>query len=189
MRNPGMDVEFEDRKARWFERNPKKALAALSLIGLLGSVVLLEALPLFLYPNLRVHGSGKSLCEGGTVTGEHFALAKNATGTSYGVEAVTDEYGFRIDPEFAYGEMRAQPAVVLLGDSVVFGTGVNANDTFAGLLNRSLSESSESFSGSVSTTLPVSASLPHLLKRETKIRRRKRNPWFLISRALTRSST
>jgi hypothetical protein len=62
-----------------------------------------------------------------------------ANSVSLGVRVFTDRYGFRVPPGFRDPKPNNAPALLLLGDSVTFGSGVEEEKTFAGLLRSSLS--------------------------------------------------
>lgn len=57
---------------------------------------------------------------------------------SLGVRVFTDRYGFRVPPRFRDPKPVDAPALLVLGDSVAFGSGVEEEKTFAGLLRGSL---------------------------------------------------
>jgi lysophospholipase L1-like esterase len=68
--------------------------------------------------------------------GESKGNARNARAISFGADVFTDGYGFRIDPQFPPKQNRS--AVLILGDSVGFGPGVDESRSFAGLLRQEL---------------------------------------------------
>ncbi len=73
--------------------------------------------------------------------GKSFGNAVSAETTVFGVRSYTDDLGFRIDPAngSAVTETHdARDAVLILGDSVAFGVGVEANQTFTGRLRRDM---------------------------------------------------
>jgi lysophospholipase L1-like esterase len=57
---------------------------------------------------------------------------------SLGVSVFTDRYGFRVPPRFRDRQPPGASALLVLGDSVAFGSGVEEDRTFAGLLRDSL---------------------------------------------------
>lgn len=57
---------------------------------------------------------------------------------SLGVRVFTDRHGFRVPPRFRDSKPADAPALLILGDSVAFGSGVEEERTFAGLLRVSL---------------------------------------------------
>jgi hypothetical protein len=57
---------------------------------------------------------------------------------SLGVRVFTDRYGFRVPPRFRDTNPADAPALLILGDSIAFGSGVEEERTFAGLLRGSL---------------------------------------------------
>lgn len=61
-----------------------------------------------------------------------------ANAVSLGVRVFTDRYGFRVPARFSDPKPVDSPALLILGDSVAFGSGVEEERTFAGLLRSSL---------------------------------------------------
>ena len=59
-------------------------------------------------------------------------LKKNVSGSIFGKKVYTDTYGFRV-PKLDYEYNSNSNKILLLGDSVSFGVGVNEEDTFIGL--------------------------------------------------------
>lgn len=68
--------------------------------------------------------------------GNSYGNTPNFEGVSYGVAFATDAEGFRIDPGFTPTTTRDSPAVLMLGDSVLFGSGVTDDRTIAGHLRQ-----------------------------------------------------
>lgn len=85
-------------------------------------------------------------------TGRVLANQPNATGNSFGIEVYTDGNGYRIskDRTVAPGD----GTIVLIGDSVTFGVGVEENETFAGLLRASATQRKVINTGVVGIGLP-----------------------------------
>jgi lysophospholipase L1-like esterase len=61
--------------------------------------------------------------------------ARNSEEISFGAKVYTDEHGFRIVNKADSYKQNYKKSVLILGDSVGFGTGVLADKTFAGLLS------------------------------------------------------
>lgn len=61
-----------------------------------------------------------------------------ASAVSLGVRVYTDRHGFRVPPHFRDAKPADAPALLILGDSVAFGSGVEEERTFSGLLRISL---------------------------------------------------
>jgi lysophospholipase L1-like esterase len=68
--------------------------------------------------------------------GGSYGNASDYEGISFGTKFQTDQNGFRIDPTFR--DPTSNMAVLILGDSVAFGPGVEEPKTFVGLLRRSM---------------------------------------------------
>jgi hypothetical protein len=68
--------------------------------------------------------------------GDSYGNASDYEGISFGTKFRTDQNGFRIDPTFR--DPTSNIAVLVLGDSVAFGPGVEDSKTFVGRLRRSL---------------------------------------------------
>jgi hypothetical protein len=67
--------------------------------------------------------------------GDSYGNASDYEGISFGTKFRTDQNGFRIDP--TYRDPTNNIAVLILGDSVAFGPGVEESKTFVGRLRRS----------------------------------------------------
>lgn len=68
--------------------------------------------------------------------GESAGNRKSSVQSSFGVRVHIDGLGFRVDPD--HPDVNSDEAVLLLGDSVAFGAGVEERDTLAGKLRRDL---------------------------------------------------
>jgi hypothetical protein len=66
--------------------------------------------------------------------GESTGNTPNAKAVSFGVDVYMDGYGFRVPPEGDAKKPANSPALLVLGDSVGFGTGVEENEIAAGRL-------------------------------------------------------
>ena len=68
--------------------------------------------------------------------GNSYGNAKNIHAISFGADVFTDKYGFRIEKEHLTIEpSEYKETVLVMGDSVGFGTGVEFTETFLGLLS------------------------------------------------------
>jgi len=114
-----------------FHRYPKITLFLVVLAGLaliLGSG---EAVVRLLAPQINFLDNSTELIVRNVYQDTH-AHAKNARALSFGAEVITDQYGFRansLPPPPSPGS-----AMLFLGDSVTFGPGVTAEETFVELL-------------------------------------------------------
>ena len=68
--------------------------------------------------------------------GEAYGNTPNFEGISFGAKVFIDGEGFRYDPNFASSVPVDAPALLLVGDSVAFGTGLTDDKTIAGDLRR-----------------------------------------------------
>lgn len=94
----------------------------------------LEWMARALFPSVVFVGESASLRQPGKF-GSSYGYKPRARGVSWGDELLTDDLGFRLDPD-APRPNAARPALVLLGDSVTLGIGVPVPETFAGRLRR-----------------------------------------------------
>jgi GDSL-like Lipase/Acylhydrolase len=98
------------------------------MIGILGPELAVR----ILFPKINYVGESSSLLQDGKF-GDSPGYRANATGYSWGVSLTTDEFGFRHDPQ-QKPQPKTVPAIVILGDSVPNGIGVEASVTFSTLL-------------------------------------------------------
>ncbi|MCX5893533.1 MAG: hypothetical protein NTW80_11295, partial [Deltaproteobacteria bacterium] len=70
--------------------------------------------------------------------GNSVGLTPNIKGYSFGAEVVTNGLGFRIDP--ASPDPRGKHHILVLGDSISFGPGIKAGDTFPFILQKRLKD-------------------------------------------------
>ena len=84
--------------------------------------------------NINFLGNSKNLFEPELYG--RYGNAKNIRGVSFGADVFTDKYGFRIEKEHLTIEhAEYKETVLVMGDSVGFGTGVEFTETFLGLLS------------------------------------------------------
>lgn len=67
--------------------------------------------------------------------GDSFGLIPNSKGKSFGIEVKADKYGFRKSSTDAIIDTNS---ILLIGDSVTFGVGIDADSTFAGKIANDL---------------------------------------------------
>lgn len=70
--------------------------------------------------------------------GKSYGNTPNYEGISFGETFYTDANGFRIDPKFAATAPQGAPGLLVIGDSVAFGSAVKEEQTIAGHLRRKL---------------------------------------------------
>lgn len=63
---------------------------------------------------------------------------ENTSAVAFGVKVYTDKYGFRVPEENYNYTASSKKAVMILGDSVAFGPGIEEEKTFAGLLRKNI---------------------------------------------------
>ena len=114
----------------------KKAflIATNTVMVVLGVLLLLELTVRIVYSELGPIGTDEALIDE-YVYGQTRGYNRNATGVSNGIVINTDERGF-ISYQKKFDARQA--SVLLIGDSIVMGNGVESDSTFAGLLSRSL---------------------------------------------------
>lgn len=123
---------FWSRHPRWM----RLFTVCLSVGGTLG---ILEVGVRVFCPRINFVGESGSLFRARKF-GETFGYVSNATGTSWGAELVTDRFGFRSAPGSVETEERALPSLLIVGDSVPNGIGVDYPRTLSSLLGARLSK-------------------------------------------------
>ena len=119
--------------------------------------------------DITLQGNSRELFVG-NVFGNSMGHAKNARGISFGANVWTDANGFRVSPHGQ--EKPGQPALLILGDSVGFGCGVEESKTFAGLLRKSLPDTTVYNSSVIGYALPDYKNVvEHFLPQHTEIKR------------------
>lgn len=71
--------------------------------------------------------------------GTSYGNTPNYEGVSFGEKFYTDAEGFRVDPNFKANVPENAPAIMLFGDSVLFGPALTEDKTIGGILRRDLS--------------------------------------------------
>jgi hypothetical protein len=87
------------------------------------------------FTRINFQGTGRGMFIGHKF-GDSYGNAPDYEGISFGTKVRTDQNGFRIDPTFR--DPTSNIAVLILGDSVAFGPGVEESNTFVGRLRRSM---------------------------------------------------
>jgi hypothetical protein len=104
-----------------------------------------------LFLDIQLQGNSAELFAG-KVFGESMGHARNATGISFGVDVWTDSNGFRVP--FNHPQKTSNSALLILGDSVGFGCGVEEEKTFAGLMRKELADTTVYNSSVIGYALP-----------------------------------
>src|SRR5262249_38585794 len=133
-----VDVPSEKRKYAWCSQTfPEQrfylVLVVFTLLSVVAILLVLEISVRILFPQIGYIGESSSSLRQFKKFGDSYGYRANATGISWGVSLTTDEFGFRYDPQ-----QKPQPgtasSIVILGDSVPVGIGVEASLTFSTLL-------------------------------------------------------
>jgi len=90
-----------------------------------------EIVTRLLFPNINRQDTQLSLFRE-KVFGDSFGWQPNATGTSFDVDVIIDDNGFR---KMAVPD-KCDVSWLILGDSVTFGVGIKTGDTFVGMLKK-----------------------------------------------------
>jgi lysophospholipase L1-like esterase len=104
--------------------------AAYLLVTVCVLLLVLEFVVRLVFPHINHQDTERSLFLAPTA-GQNVHWRPGAAGISFGEAVQIDEFGYR---DLKGGAAAAQQSWLLIGDSVTFGVGVDAKDTFAGLL-------------------------------------------------------
>jgi hypothetical protein len=114
------------KSSRW-----KKFLLLTGSLVICGAMLLVGELVCTYFLDIHPLGNSSGLFKPERF-GESYGNTVNVTGSSFGVAVQTDANGFRVDPD--HPDPEQAPGVLILGDSVGFGSGVVESATCAGLL-------------------------------------------------------
>lgn len=106
-------------------------LAFSSLVVILLVLLVAEFLVRLVFPSINFQGTDHRLIRE-RMFGETFGWNPDATGVVFGQEVTIGHDGFRMQG----GPAESDTTLLLIGDSVTFGVGVDADSTFAGILQR-----------------------------------------------------
>ena len=115
------------------------------LLAILGEVICRLCL------DIQIQGNTRELFVADAF-GETMGYKKNSTGVSFGANVWTDGNGFRFSP--GTDEKPGKPGLLILGDSVGFGCGVEEPHTFAGLLRNAMPDTTVYNSSVIGYALP-----------------------------------
>ena len=108
-------------------------LLLFSILFCLVILLVLEGVTRVLLPEINFQDSDRALLRP-LAYGDSYGWEPNATGICFGKQVAIDEYGFRrLTAPQNYGS-----SWLVLGDSVAFGVGIGAEDTFIQLLQNNL---------------------------------------------------
>jgi hypothetical protein len=109
------------------------ALLLFSILFCLVILLVLESVTRVLLPEINFQDSDRALLRQ-RAYGDSYGWEPNATGICFGKQVAIDEFGFRrLTAPGSYDS-----SWLVLGDSVAFGVGVDAEDTFVQLLQNNL---------------------------------------------------
>ncbi len=120
-------------KTRWAK---VIATGIISLVIFLILVALIEGAVRWLYPEIPPQFSDRRLFDGHKY-GRTYGYKSLATGEELGALVMTDEHGFRTSPR-SRQRIISEEHVLVLGDSVSVGVGVEAEQTYPSLLEDKL---------------------------------------------------
>jgi hypothetical protein len=128
----------ENRRILAFlEQHSYLVLVLFTLVSVVAIFVALEISVRVLFPKIGYVGESRSTLWQWNKFGDSYGYRANATGVSWGVPLTTDEFGFRYDPKQKL-QLGTGPSIVILGDSVPNGIGVEVSQTFSTLLENRL---------------------------------------------------
>jgi hypothetical protein len=119
------------------EQRAYLVLVVFTLLSVVAILLALEISVRILFPKIGYVGESRSSLWQWGKFGDSFGYRANATGISWGVSLTTDKFGFRYDPQ-QKPLPKAVPSIVILGDSVPNGIGVEASLTLSTLLTNRL---------------------------------------------------
>lgn len=124
---------MSEKKATLLQKLLLFTFSCLLILGVFG----LAELYFRWFTNINFLDSSK-----GTFTAKRFGTSygntPNFEGISFGEQFYTDKDGFRFDPAFKTIAKEDAPAILMLGDSVLFGPAVTEDKTISGYLRRDL---------------------------------------------------
>jgi hypothetical protein len=123
----------ENRGSAFLEQHPHLVLALVTLLSCALILLALEFSVRLFLPKISYVGESRSTLWQWDKFGTSHGYRANATGVSWGVSLTTDEFGFRYDPR-QKPQPSAIPSIVILGDSVPNGIGVEVSQTLSSLL-------------------------------------------------------
>jgi len=108
-------------------------LLAFGSVGFLLLLLGIAELAVRAFSDVDLLGNSRDLFVANAYGNSH-GNAKNAVGSSFGMDVYTDEYGFRVPKGGLPGDAGKGDAILILGDSVGFGPAVEEPETLTGLL-------------------------------------------------------
>lgn len=112
-------------------------LLVINAVIFISLIATVEIAVRIIFPGINFQGYSRELYEADKFH-DSFGHKPNYEGISMGARVVTDAYGFRIDP--LAPAIKNNHAILFLGDSVSFGPGVTASETYPILLQQKLKD-------------------------------------------------
>jgi hypothetical protein len=125
------------RNLSYPEQHPYLILVLFTLVSVIAMLLACEISVRIFFPKIGYVGESGSTLYQWKKFGDSYGYRANATGVSWGVSLITDEFGFRHDPT-QKPQPSTVPSIVILGDSVPNGIGVEASQIFSTLLENRL---------------------------------------------------
>jgi lysophospholipase L1-like esterase len=134
-------LHIDRNQKNWFEKNPKKTLISITIIGVLITLMIGELLTRLFFSEINLQGTSRKLFVAHAFE-DSPGNVKNGKAISFGTEIFTDNYGFRINPNYQdnHQNIENMRSIVLIGDSVTFGVGIKAEHIFPELLKQRLNQ-------------------------------------------------
>ena len=134
-------LRIDRNRKSWFEKNPKKTLISITIIGVLVTLMIGELLTRLFFSEINLQGTSRKLFAAHAF-GDSPGHVKNGNAISFGTEVFTDNYGFRINPNYQDNHQNVENmrSIILIGDSVTFGVGIKAEHIFPELLKQRLNQ-------------------------------------------------
>jgi len=112
------------------------SLCGVNIVLLVIIIVAVELAVRLIFPEINPQGERSDMYELHKFAGT-YGLLPNIEGESFGAKIITDSTGFRIDPSLPRRK-KEKETILVLGDSVTLGIGVDACDTYPFMLQRML---------------------------------------------------
>lgn len=134
-------LHIDGNRKSWFEKNPTKTIVSIAIIWVLVALMIGELLTRLFFSEINLQGTSRKLFVAHAF-GDSYGNVKNGKAISFGTEVFTDNYGFRINPNYQNNHQNIENmrSIILIGDSVTFGVGIKAEHLFPELLKQGLNQ-------------------------------------------------